>query len=217
MRPAVVAYRLLQLNQLRCASKLTSFDPRCATKAATLFAFVPVVTRLAFLGADEADGPRATCSGEPTSKSLSPREGLGDLAMNPSVHLDDVLRRRLPVALATWAERPSEGHALLGMLRGFPSSASPVHPFVTDAPSTRFGVSSRPGHHRSRPSKQNPPAKRSPVSRIRVLFTANSSHGWVQIALRFRVESVSPHAAPAEGALRSAPPPFPVEDTSLGF
>lgn len=40
MRPAVVAYRLLQLNQLRRTSTLTSLDPRSATKAATFFAFL---------------------------------------------------------------------------------------------------------------------------------------------------------------------------------
>lgn len=33
----------------------------------------------------------------------------------------------------------------------------------------------------------------------------------------FRVGSVSPHAAPSEGALRSGPPPFPMEEPSLGF
>jgi len=38
MRPAVAAYRLLQLTKQR-TSKLTGFDPRSATRAATLFAF----------------------------------------------------------------------------------------------------------------------------------------------------------------------------------
>lgn len=164
-----------------------------------------------------ADGTRATCTGGPTTKPLFPREGLGDHALNHAVHLDDTLRCRLPVALATWVERPSEGHALLGWLRGFPSSASLVHPIVIGPPSARPGEPSCPSQSRSRPSIRNPSAKRSLKSRIRVLSIANGPHGGTQIALRFRVGSVFPHAAPMEGALRTAPPPFPVEETSLGF
>lgn len=40
MRPAVVAYRLLQLNtNYDVRAKLTSLDPRSTTRAATLFVF----------------------------------------------------------------------------------------------------------------------------------------------------------------------------------
>jgi hypothetical protein len=166
---------------------------------------------------DEADGPRATCSGALTSTAFSPREEVGAAAMSDAVHLDGVLRRRLLVALATWAGRPSEGRALLGWLRVFPSSASPVHPFVTGAPGVRSGDSSRPSRNRSRLSSRRPPAKRSDASKIRMLSIVSSPRGWMQIALHVRVGSVSPHAAPSEGALRSGPPPFPVEEPSLGF
>ena len=117
---------------------LLNCDVRARTRASILAArrgpqpsscLCAVVTRPSRFGAKgEADGPRATHSSEPTSRPLSPREGLGDPAMSPTVHLDGALQRRLPMALTAWAERPSEGHALLGMLRGFPSSASLVHP-----------------------------------------------------------------------------------------
>ena len=77
-----------------------------------------------------AKGPRATNSEEATPTPLSPVKAWRR-RHNPSIHLDDVLRRRLPVALVRWARRPSEGPALLGWLREFPSSATPEHPFVT--------------------------------------------------------------------------------------
>jgi hypothetical protein len=114
------------------------------------------------LARDEADGPRATCSGEVTPDSLSPRKGLGEPDMSPTIHLDDALRRRLPVALAAWAGRPSEGLAPLGGLREFPSSAPPVHPFVIDAPSAGSGVSPRPKAATDRdPRSAAPPRRRA--------------------------------------------------------
>jgi len=137
--------------------------------------------------------------------------------MNRTVHLDDTLRCRLPVALAAWVERPSEGRALLGWLRVLPSSASLVHPIVVDVPSARPGEPSRPSRHRPRPSMGSPSAKRSFHAEDQGAFHRQRSRTRAQIALRFCVGSVFPHAAPAEGALRTAPPPFPVEETSLGF
>lgn len=217
MRSAVVAYRLLQLRycDVRAHSRASILAARRRPQPSSCV--VSVVTRLRFLHANGADGPRATRTGGPTPKPLFPREGLGDHGMNRAVHLDDTLRCRLPVALATWAERPSEGLALLGWLRGFPSSAFLVHPVVTGQPSARPGEPSRPSRNRSRPSIQSPSAKRSPKTRIRVHSIIGGPHEWAQIALRSRVGSVSPHAAPMEGALRTAPPPFPGEETSLGF
>lgn len=79
-----------------------------------------------------ANGPRATNSREATPTPLSPVKAWRR-RHNPSIHLDDALRRRLPVALVRWARRPSEGPALLGWWREFPSSATPGHPFVTDS------------------------------------------------------------------------------------
>lgn len=72
---------------------------------------------------------------EPRALVKSPRirfppvKGLAYPIMSPTIHLDDALRRRLPMALAAWAGRPSEGLAPLGWLREFPSSAPSVHPF----------------------------------------------------------------------------------------
>lgn len=170
------------------------------------------------MAANEADGPRATCSGAPTATAFSSREGVGAADLSVTVHLDDALRRRLPVALATWAERPSEGRALLGWLRVCPSSASPEHPFVT-------GGERREGWRvlssASEPAKtlvQTPPREGERCLENQGAFDRQQrARVDARLLSHVRDGSVSPHAAPSEGALRSGPPPFPMEEPSLGF
>lgn len=162
---------------------------------------------------DKADGPRTTCSGEATPSPFFPVRAWRTRYLPSTIHLDDVLRRRLPVALAAWAEGPSEGHALVGMMREFPSSASLVHPFVIGALGARSGESSRPNaDHRSRPPSVDPSAKKNRVSEIRVLSTASGpscAHRSLDVTAN---GSVSPHAAPTEGALRNASATVPSGD-----
>lgn len=217
MGPAVVAYQLLQpVKERRTSTTVRALILAARRGPQPSSRFVPRGDSP--LARDEADGPRATCSGEVTPDSLSPRKGLGEPDMSPTIHLDDALRRRLPMALAAWAGRPSEGFAPLGWLREFPSSAPPVHPFRHRC--VRHGGWRVPMSeicHRSRPSLRDPSAKKSPITRTRVLSTANGPPGTYRSLDAPRVGSVSPHAAPTEGALRTAPPPFPVEATSLGF
>lgn len=126
MRPTVIAYRLLQPVKERRTSTTSGFDLRSVTRAATLFTFCGRGDSP--LARDEADGPRTTCSGGATPSSLFPVRALRARYVLRTIHLDDALRRRLPVALAAWAEGPSEGSARLRMMRECPSSATLVHP-----------------------------------------------------------------------------------------
>jgi hypothetical protein len=119
-----------------------------------------------------AKGPRATNSEEATPTPLSPVKAWRH-RHNPSIHLDDVLRRRLPVALVRWARRPSEGPALLGWLREFPSSATPEHPFVTGKHSAMWFGDHTPSGTDPRPSLECTPAKGNTVLRTRVPSTVS--------------------------------------------
>lgn len=209
-------------NKLRRTSTLTSLDPRSTTRAATLFVFgrrgdphalPPIANDWAHTG---------PTGREPRAPVDSPRDrffpcGLGDHAMSRTVHLEDALRRRLPVALAAWVERPSEGRALLGWLRELPSSAPLVHPLVIDAPSARSGVSSRPSRNRSRPSMGSPSAKRSFHAEDQGAF----HHQRSARGRRSLCASVSDRSSltplPRKEHCEPPPRPFPVQETSLGF
>jgi len=142
MRPTVIAYRLLQPVKERRTSTRTSSGLRSATRAATLFAFCGRGDSP--LARDEADGPRTTCFGQATPSPLFPVKAWRTRYETRTIHLDDALRRRLPVALRPWAEGPSEGCARLLMMRECPSSAPLVHPFVIGALGVRPGGFSRP-------------------------------------------------------------------------
>ena len=88
-------------------------------------------------------GTRPTCR-EPRSlpehpRTRFPRLRLGGFDNTPGIHLAVALQRRLPVALTPWVGRPSEGRVLLGGVHAFPSSATPVHPFVTGWSSMGLG------------------------------------------------------------------------------
>lgn len=131
MGPTVIAYRLLQPVKERRTSTTSGFCPRSATGAATLFAFC--VRGDSPLARDEADGPRATCFGRAHPEPVFARKGLTNPIMNPAIHLDDALRRRLPVALAAWAEGPSEGFTRLGCCANSP----PQHPSCTQSSPVR--------------------------------------------------------------------------------
>lgn len=149
MRPTVIAYRLLQPVKERRTSTTSGFDLRSVTRAATLFTFCGRGDSP--LARDEADGPRTTCSGGATPSPLFPVRAWRTRYVLRTIHLDDVLRRRLPVALAAWAEGPSEGSARLRMMRECPSSATLVHPSSSVRSARGLECPHVRGFHRSRP------------------------------------------------------------------
>lgn len=124
MGPTNIACRLLQLKTRRTSTIRERWSPQRDEGRNLLHVLCAVVTSLL---RKKANGPRATNSEEATPTPLSPVKAWRR-RYNPSIHLDDILRCRLPVALVRWARRPSEGPALLGWLREFPSSATPEHP-----------------------------------------------------------------------------------------
>lgn len=76
MRPAVVACRLLQLNQTATYEHTREHRSSQRDEGRNpLRVLCLVVTRPSYVG--EADGPRATCSGALTPVAISSREGLG--------------------------------------------------------------------------------------------------------------------------------------------
>jgi len=172
-----------------------------------------------------ANGPRATNSREATPTPLSPVKAWRR-RHNPSIHLDNALRRWLPVALVRWARRPSEGPALLGWLREFPSSATPEHPSspVKSPRNMRFGdlTSNGTGH---RPSLECTPAKGYTVLRTRVPFTVNipALSNFFCCAVHADDSScpvagtVSPHAAPRKEHCEAVHHRSRWRITSLGF
>jgi hypothetical protein len=99
------------------------------------------------------------------------------------------------------------------MLREFPSSAPLVHPIVVGALVARPGERSRPNAATDRdPRSVGPSAKKNHSLRTRVLSTANGppcAHRSLDVTAN---GSVSPHAAPTEGALRTAPATVPSGD-----
>jgi hypothetical protein len=124
MGPTAFACRLLQLQTRRTSTIRERWSLQRDEGRNPLHVLYPwCVLRLR----RRANGPQATNSEEATPTPLSPVKAWRR-RHNPSIHLDDALRRRLPVALVRWARRPSEGPALLGWLREFPSSATPEHP-----------------------------------------------------------------------------------------
>lgn len=124
MGPTAFACRLLQLQTRRTSTIRERWSPQRDEGRNPLHVLYPwCVLRLR----RRANGPRATNSRKATPTPLSPVKAWRR-RHDPSIHLDDPLRGRLPVALVRWARRPSEGPALLGWLREFPSSATPEHP-----------------------------------------------------------------------------------------
>jgi hypothetical protein len=90
MGPAVVAYQLLQPVKERRTSTTDRASVLAARRGPQPSSrFVPRGDSP--LARDEADGPRATCSGEVTPSPLSPRKGLGA----PDYELHHPPRRRL--------------------------------------------------------------------------------------------------------------------------
>jgi hypothetical protein len=76
MGPAVVAYRLQQpVKERRTSTTDRAFVLAARRGPQPSSRFVPRGDSP--LARDEADGPRATCSGEVTPDPLSPRKGLG--------------------------------------------------------------------------------------------------------------------------------------------
>lgn len=170
MGPTAFACRLLQLQTRRTSTIHERWSPQRDEGRNPLHVLYPwCVLRLR----RRANGPRATNSREATPTPLSPVKAWRR-RHNPSIHLDDALRRRLPVALVRWARRPSEGPALLGWLREFPSSATPEHPFVTGrSPQDHEVWRPHTKRNRSRPSLECTPAKGYTVLRTRVPFTVS--------------------------------------------
>lgn len=99
------------------------------------------------------------------------------------------------------------------MLREFPSSAPFVHPIVigVDRRGAWRAIASECSH-RSRPPNYDPSAKKSRFLGTRVLSTANGPFGAHRSLDASAFGSVSPHAAPTEGALRTAPHTVPGGD-----
>lgn len=109
--------------------------------------------------------------------------------------------------------KTEQGSALLGWLRRFPSSATPVHPSSPVRLYEDWRSSHRSGTGQ-RPSLPCAPAKGNTVLRIRVPFAVSNqlAFGPRRLLLVSRRLVGLPSRRPPEGALRSAPPPFPVED-----
>jgi len=172
---------------------------------------------LSGLGTYGADETRATLRRSTHLETAFSLAGLATSLLSRTVHLACTLRCRLPVALAAWVERPSEGRALLGWLRELPSSAPLVHPFVIDAPSARSGVSSRPSRYRSRPSMGNPSAKRSFQAEDQGAFDRQRSARGRRLLCASVSERSSLTPLPRKEHCEPPPQPFPVRVTSLGF
>lgn len=93
---------------------------------------------------------------EPRSLSWHPRGRfpllrLGVFDNTPDIHLDGALRRSLPVALDSWAGRPSEGRVLLSGVQRVPLLSYPRAPVVIgwsgvglESPRVRIGTDRDP-------------------------------------------------------------------------
>jgi hypothetical protein len=215
--PTNIACRLLQLQTRRTSTTHERWSPQRDEGRNPLHVLCSVATSVL---RQRASGPRATNSEEVTLMPLSPVKAWGH-QYNLSIHLDDVLRRRLPVALVLWVRRPSEGPALLRWLREFPSSATPEHPSLPVSPAMRFGDPSSRSKTSQRPSLEHHPAKGGAVLRIRVPFTASASAisfvGSRGLLLCPVAETVSPHAAPRKEHCEALRHRSRWRITSLGF
>jgi hypothetical protein len=107
------------------------------------------------------------------------------------------------VALASWAGRPSEGRALLGGVRDVPLLSCSRAPIVTDWPGAGFGDIPTSETEPVETLVQWPPREEEPRREDQGAFRRQQPARYARIAPRARVGSVSPHAAPTEGALRS--------------
>lgn len=96
-------------------------------------------------------------------------------------------------------------------VRECPSSAASVHPSSSVRPARGLKDPRVRTATDQRPSFRHPPAKESTGARTRVHFIVNVPAGWAPISRRDPAGSVSPHAAPSEGALRSVPLTVPSE------
>jgi hypothetical protein len=190
-------------------------DPRIVTETAIPFTFCcDVVTH-------PSQGLRPTCR-ESRNLLEHPRKrffpcGLDASDNTPGIHLDDALRRRLPVALVSWAGRPSEGRALLGGVRDVPLLRYSRAPVVTGWSSVGSGESPTSESEPIETLVQKPSREGEPCPEDQGAFHRQQPAG-TRGLLHTPVLGRSPLTPSLRKGHCEAPrPPFPVEQTSLGF
>lgn len=211
MRPTVIAYRLLQPVKERRTSTTSGFDLRSVTRAATLFTFCGRGDSPLREGRGRRTANHVLWSGHP--ELAFSREGFANsivcsVPSTSTTSCDAAYRwpwQRGP------RDRVKDSRAVDALANAPPQLPSCTHRHRC-ARREGWRVLTSECSHRSRPPRRRPSAKKNSCSETRVLSTAGGppcAHRSLDVTAN---GSVSPHAAPSEGALRSASATVPSGD-----